>query len=207
MPWGEIVAVAARGTLMGNRGILHDARRELGPARWRHPHWVACVLSFRFRHRRVMTPGRYTELFFLDEAVALAAGHRPCAECRRADFRRFAESWQAAFGGERPRAGDIDRVLHRARVEPRTRRQIRHTAPLARLPEGVFVRLAADGPALLVLGDALLPFAPEGYGAPLPRPEGATAEVLTPAPTIAVLAASYRPMLHPSVRAENAARA
>ena len=88
-PGGEIIADPARGTLMGNRGILHDAGQRLGVARWRHPHWIYCRLSFKGRRRAVMAPGRYTELFFLDEASALAAGHRPCYECRREDFLRF----------------------------------------------------------------------------------------------------------------------
>ena len=101
-PLGEIVATAERGGLMGNRGILHDRDRRLGVSRWKHPHWVCCRLAFLGRHRPVMTPGRYTELFFLDEATALAAGHRPCAECRRADYTRFLDAWTAAHGARPP---------------------------------------------------------------------------------------------------------
>src|SRR5688500_15168681 len=88
-PFGEIEAAPARGLFMGNRGILHDANQQLGRARWRHKSWVTCLLSFKDRRREVMAPRRYTELFFCDEAVALAAGHRPCAECRREDYERF----------------------------------------------------------------------------------------------------------------------
>jgi len=110
-PFGEIVATPARGLSMGNRGILHDDRRRLGRRRWTHKAWICCVTEFRGRRRQVMAPGRYTELFFLDEAVALAAGHRPCFECRRAAANAFAACW----GGE-PRAPDMDRVLHAERL-------------------------------------------------------------------------------------------
>ena len=95
-PFGEIEVHPARGTLMGNRGILHGDDRTLGARRWAHRAWIVCVLSFRGRRRVVMTPGRYTELFFLDEAVALAAGHRACAECRNAAYRRYRELWREA---------------------------------------------------------------------------------------------------------------
>ena len=196
LPTGEIVAVPLRGTFMGNRGILHGADQTLGPARWRHPHWICCVLSFKDRHRTPMTTGRYTELFFLDEAVALAAGHRPCAECRRADYLRFLDAWERAHG-DRPRTAGIDRVLHAARVEPRTRRQRRHEADLATLPDGTFV-LHAVAPAL-VRGDRLHPFGPGAYRPPIPRPRSGAVQVLTPAPLVAVLHAGYPVALHPSV--------
>jgi hypothetical protein len=196
LPTGEIVADPARGLFMGNRGILHDAEGRLGTARWRHPHWVCCVLSFKGRRRAVMAPGRYTELFFLDEAVALAAGHRPCFECRRADYRRFLAAWESATGTAL-RGPALDRALHPARVT-RSRAQVRHAAPMEGLPDGTFV--LADGIPHLVLGDSLRPFAPSGYGPPRPRP-GGTAEVLTPAPTVAALAAGYRAVLHDSAGA------
>ena len=193
LPTGEIVAMAARGMFMGNRGILHDDRQRLGTARWRHKAWVCCVLSFKGRRREVMAPGRYTELFFLDEAVALAAGHRPCAECRRADHERFRAAWAAATGAL-PRAPEMDATLHAARVT-RARAQLRHVAPAETLPDGAFFLL--EGVAHLVSGDAARPFAPAGYGAARPRPMGAVT-VLTPWPSLAVLAAGYRPVLHPT---------
>jgi len=197
-PTGEIVADPARGSLMGNRGILHDAGQRLGIARWRHPHWIACRLAFKGRRRPVMAPRRYTELFFLDEPTALAAGHRPCCECRREDFRRFQAAWRRAFGDDGDaRAGEIDRVLHRARVEPRTRRQIRFEAPLDDLPDGAFVLLPDDPTPCLVRGDRLEPWRPGGYGPPRPRRSGSVS-VLTPAPTIAVLRAGYVPSWAPS---------
>ncbi len=196
-PMGDIIADAARGTLMGNRGILHNASGRLGAARWRHRSWICCRLSFKNRRRRVMAPGRYTELFFLDEATALAAGHRPCCECRRDEFRAFQAAWRRAAGTPDASAGAIDRVLHEARVDPRTRRQIRFEVPLGDLPDGVFVLLPA-GPSrpFLVLGDDLLPWQPAGYGAPRPRPSGTGCVVLTPRPTLAVLRAGYAPSLH-----------
>jgi hypothetical protein len=199
-PTSEIIADAARGTLMGNRGILHDAGRRLGRARWRHPHWVCCWLSFQGRKRRVMTPGRYTELFFLDEATALAAGHRPCCECRREDFRAFQAAWRRAFGARsEASAPAIDRALHAARVEPRSRRQIRFEAALDDLPDGAFALLADDRwTPLLVQGAHLLPWHPSGYGPPRLRPFAIACLVLTPRPTLAALQAGYIPALHPS---------
>jgi hypothetical protein len=196
LPTGEIVAIPLRGTFMGNRGILHGSDRTLGRARWRHPNWICCVLSFKGRQRTPMTPGRYTELFFLDEAVALAAGHRPCAECRGSDHQRFLQAWERAFG-ERPASKEIDRILHAARVEPRTRRQRRHRAEVATLPDSTFL-LHDDVPAL-VQGDRLHPFGPQGYGPSLPRPRDGEAEILTPAPLVAVLRAGYRAALHLSL--------
>lgn len=196
-PDGQILAVSARGLMMGNRGILHDAGQHLGNRRWAHPNWVACRLEFRGRHRPVMQPRRYTELFFLDEAVALAAGHRPCAECRRADYRTYQRLWQTAHGGELPRAAAMDAALHRARVR-RDRGQITHDADLADLPDGCFI--AEDGLPHLVLGGALHPYAPGGYGAPVPRRRARVA-VLTPQPTVAVLRQGYRAMIHPSADA------
>lgn len=198
-PFGEIVAHPARGLFLGNRGVLHDEAKRLGAARWRMPHWVTCVLDFKGRRRAVMTPRRYTELFFLDEAVALAAGHRPCAECRRADYNRFRAAFAAAHERtDRVYAREMDAVLHPARVERGTRAQIRYRHDLADLPDGTFVRLdEAPDTALLVLGERLLPYDFERYGPARPRP-GGTVTVLTPAPSVAVLAAGYRPQLHPS---------
>ncbi|RYH12334.1 hypothetical protein [Tropicimonas sp. IMCC6043] len=189
LPTGEIVSLPARGRFMGNRGCLHDASQRLGVARWRHPHWICCAIAFRGRQQTIMAPNRYTQLFFLDEAVALAAGHRPCAECRRDAYAAFRDAWEAAYGS-RPKAEGIDRVLHAARVR-RDRSQIRIEADLATLPDGAFVLLEA-GAALLWDG-ALLRFAPEGYGARRPRGPDRRVTVLTPRPTLAVLTAGYRP--------------
>jgi hypothetical protein len=195
MPDGSIVAHPARGTLTGNRGILHDVNRRLGTARWRHSHWISCELSYKGWSRKVMSPGTWTELFFLDEAVALAAGHRPCALCRRTDYTAFRTAWARAFG-RIATAAEIDRALHAARINPATRLHAIHQDEIASLPDQTFIRLE-DG-IHCVHGDSLLPFAPEGYGTPRPRPTGGKVSVLTPRLIVAVLAAGYRPRLHPS---------
>lgn len=195
-PDGRIIADAARGAMMGNRGILHDAERRLGAARWQHANWVACRLSFNGRHRQIMTPGRYTELFFLDEAVAFAAGHRPCGECRHADYRRFKALWEQTHGEESVRARDIDRTLHAERAVPRRACQRRHVGALASLPDGAFVILPeTPQKPYLVLGAKLFPYAPAGYGAAVARPRDGEVAVLTPPGTLAVFRAGYQPML------------
>jgi hypothetical protein len=197
-PEGEIVAHPARGLLTGNRGILCDAG---GTLRWPHRHkaWICCVLDWKGNRQPLASAHRWTPLFFLDEAVALAAGHRPCGYCRRADYDRFRAAWAGAGLDADPRAGGIDRALHAARIRPRTREKVTFTAPWSDLPDGTFTRLP-DGPAL-VLGDRLLPFGPGGYAPTLPRPADGEAVVLTPAPVVALLAAGYAPGLHPSAGA------
>lgn len=195
LPTGAIVARPARGLFMGNRGCLHDAQgRIVRHARGRR--WICCLTAFRGRRRPLMAPGRYTELFFLDEAVALAAGHRPCCECRRRDYAAFRAAWAAATDGGLPSPREMDRTLHDARIVPRRRMKRTFEADLADLPDGTFLR-TATGPAL-ILGDRLVPWTPDGYGRPLPRRGAGRATVLTPAPTVAVLRAGYRPVLHPS---------
>ncbi|MBK1635647.1 hypothetical protein [Rhodovulum adriaticum] len=189
-PTGDFIATEARGDFMGNRGILHDASGRLGRARWRHRAWVCCVLSYKEGRRALMAPGQYTELFFLDEAVALAAGHRPCARCRPDDFRRFL----AAAGGVKC-AGDLDAALHRARAIPRVRQQRRQTAQSGALPDGAFILHPLDRIPCLLMGDAALPYAPDGYGPPRPRPQGRVT-VLTPQPSLTALHSGYRPALH-----------
>jgi hypothetical protein len=193
LPTGEITAQPWHGALMGNRGILHDAQGSLGAARWRHNNWVCCVTEFRGRHRAPMpppgSPTRYTALFFWDEVSALAAGHRPCAECRNADYRRFKAAWLAA-GLPGAKAQEIDRVLHAARVTS-SRQQVTHRAALATLPDGVFLTLpgAEDAP-LLKWCERLWRWSFEGYSATGGLPDGSV-RVLTPAPTVAVIRAGY----------------
>lgn len=195
-PTGEIEAVAARGLFTGNRGVLHDDAYTLKPARWKHRNWIVCALDFKDRWRRVMTPRRWTELFFLDEAVALAAGHRPCAECRRAAYNAWMDALAAGLAQPRQSAQAVDALLHGQRAAPGARRLQRHAARLENLPDGAFVLTESGAPAL-TLGDRLLPWTHQGYGAPLPRRPGRTI-VLTPPATIASLAGGYRPVLHPS---------
>ncbi len=191
LPTGEIVAHPARGAMMGNRGILHDVERRLGAARWRHKAWIACLTDFRGRRRAVMAPGRYTELFFHDEAVSLAAGHRPCAECRRPAFEAFRLAWSTASGGAVPRAAEIDRALHAARVVPGTRQQRTLGMALGDAPDGAFVRIGAM--PHLVWDGAVWPFAPGGYGAPMAPDRRLSVTVLTPVPTLGALRGGYRP--------------
>ncbi|MEO0388699.1 MAG: hypothetical protein AAF281_14445 [Pseudomonadota bacterium] len=185
-PTGEIVAYPARGLVMGNRGgRLHTDDRRLGRARWRSKHWLICRLAFKNRHRVVMGPG-YTELFFLDEATALAAGHRPCFECRRDDAIRFATLFP---GAGRTRAGVMDRRLHQER------RRNRATAPLDSLPDGAMIHRAGDA-YLVWQGQAHL-WHITGYG-PATALDDGPVDVLTPAATLFVLAAGYSPLVHPS---------
>jgi hypothetical protein len=192
-PLGELVADPARGLVYGNRGCLHDAAGRIRP-RFAVRRWIACKLDFRGRQRGpLMQPGRYTELFFLDEATALAAGHRPCRECRRADY----DALNALLGGGG--ADAIDARLHAERLDGRDRRL--HDAPYAALPDGAFV-LAGDA-AWLVLGDALLRWSPAGYAERRPRPAG-TARLITPPSLLEWLRAEDEPLvprLHPSATA------
>jgi hypothetical protein len=192
-PFGEIVALEGRGLLMGNRGVLHDdSKRIVHYAKLRR--WIACRLEFKGIHRVVMTPHRYTELFFLDEATAFAAGHRPCAECRREDYRRFCAVWARCFG-EASGADAIDLRLHGDRlVKPRVKRT--YAADVADLPDGAFI--ADDGTAWLVRGNELLAWSQQGYKARRKRPAHRDVEVLTPRSTVAVLSAGYRAEIHPS---------
>src|SRR5439155_10212994 len=134
-PFGDIIETPARGLLYGNRGVLHDADRRLVRT-WQVRRWIACRLEFKGRRRAdQMPPGRFTSLYFLDEATALAAGHRPCAECRREDYRRFQEAWRVARPGESTRADDMDRVLHAERVGPGRSKRL-YEARLRQLPDG-----------------------------------------------------------------------
>lgn len=195
-PFGDIEAVAARGSLMGNRGgrLHHPLARTLGARRWASRQWICCRLQFKGRRRQVMGAS-YTELFFLDEVTALAAGHRPCFECRREAALAFATAWAVA-GGEalRPRANAMDLRLHAERLQGRSKR--RHLGELSGLADGVMIEI--DGQAFAVRGGKLLPWSHRGYGAPLVRPAGGEVVLLTPPATIAALAAGYRAGWHES---------
>jgi hypothetical protein len=195
-PFGEIVALPGRGLMMGNRGILHDdARRIIRSYQVRR--WIACRLEFHGRRRRVMQPHSYTELFFLDEATAFSAGHRPCAECRSADYKRFRSFWIACTG-EPANADAMDARLHAERV---TRgRKITYGAPLASLPDGTYVVL--DGRAWLAFGASLFEWSDSGYSKRRARPSEDVVEVLTPRSIVAIFTAGYRPEIHPSVDQE-----
>jgi hypothetical protein len=194
-PFGDLAAVQARGLFMGNRGgRFHTDVKTLTGRRWASRQWICCVLDFNGRQRDVW--GRfYTELFFLDEPTALAAGHRPCFECRRKDALAFAETWQDARGLlMRPRADEMDDVLHRQRLRGRAKR--RHRRKIDTLPDGAFVALGEG--AFALRGDALVRWAPQGYVERKTRPRGIAVEVLTPPAILAVLSAGYQPHWHPS---------
>jgi hypothetical protein len=197
-PLSELIADPARGLVYGNRGCLHDSdgriRRRFAVRRW-----IACRLEFRGWHRTpLMQPGRFTELFFLDEATAFAAGHRPCALCRRADYDRLVEIWSELHPGQRG-ADAMDDQLHRERVEPETRGQRRHVAALDELPDGAFV--LADGEPQLVRGPELLRWTPAGYETARTRPACVDAILITPPSLVHVLRTGWEPLvplLHPS---------
>jgi hypothetical protein len=206
-PEGDIVATPHRGLMYGNRGgPFHRPDKTLKARHWHSKLWLACRLSFKGRHREaMMQPNRYTELFFLDEATALAAGHRPCFECRRREAEAFAALWARAQGlPERPRAGAMDEVLHAERVG-RDGEKVTFRARLADLPAGTFIRHALEGAgarAYLVAGDRILAWDHAGYANPFPKSAvRGKVEVLTPRSTVAVLSAGYAPMLHPSAAA------
>jgi hypothetical protein len=194
-PFGELFASPARGTMFGNRGgRFHTDDKTLTKRRFVSRAWICCVLEFKNRRRDVW--GRYyTELFFLDEVTALAAGHRPCFECRRKDAVAFAELWGEAFKRKsRPRAAGMDEVLHRERLDGRAKR--RHRRVIDDLPDGAVI--AIEEGAFAVCGNVLLPWTPMGYAARKRRPRGGMVDVLTPPAIIKVLAAGYRPRWHPS---------
>jgi hypothetical protein len=198
-PLNEIVADPARGLVYGNRGCLHD---ETGTIRRRYAvrRWIACRLEFKgWRRAPLRQPGRFTELFFLDEATAFAAGHRPCVLCRRQDYDRFSVLWRDAHPGERG-ADAMDARLHAERLAPDRRAQRRHTARFGALPDGAFV--VRDGEPWVVGGGALRRWTVAGYADRARRPGGGErAEVVTPPSLVAVLAAGWEPvvpLLHPT---------
>ena len=191
-PLGDVVAAAGRGDLMGNRGRLHDGagtrdvrRHHVGRA------WITCLLEFRDRRVRQWDPSHYTPLFFLDEALALAAGHRPCAECRRADFGRFRDLVAASHRTTHLPAPGLDRLLHDERWDPRRRTRRLHAYVWGDVPDGTYV-LLGSGPAV-VTGGGLLPWLPDNtYAAtPVERPRAGIATVITPPSSVEALRAGF----------------
>ena len=200
-PLGELISDPARGLVYGNRGCLHDQDGRIR-RRYDGKRWIACRLEFRgwYRHP-LMQPGRFTELFFLDEATAFAAGHRPCALCRRQDYTRFVEIWREQHPGQTG-ADAIDAQLHAERIDPVTRDQLHHEAPLDELPDGTFV--LRSGEAWSVLAGELLRWSPAGYVERVPRVESGRAIVITPPSMVEVLRADWKPVVplfHPSAAA------
>jgi hypothetical protein len=200
-PLSELTADLARGLVYGNRGCLHDDAGRIR-RRYNGKRWIACRLEFRgWRRDRLLQPGRFTELFFLDEVTAFAAGHRPCALCRREDYVHFGRLWRELHP-DQAGADAIDGQLHEERVVPDTREQRRHRALLDELPDGAFV-LRHDSP-LLVVGSRLARWTPAGYVDSVPRPTDEEAVLLTPPSLVAILRAGWEPvvpLLHPSARA------
>ena len=194
-PWGNLIRTAARGSWMGNRGLLHDERQNI-----RRPFklqaWLICLLEFKGRKRPVMAPRQYTELFFMDEATAFSAGHRPCFECRRKDYDRFKTLWIKAnpeYGFDaKTYIRKIDEVLHRERID-HNGSKITFTSTLKDLPDGSFV-VYKDQPAVVV-GSSVYPWTPYGYekGMELPREESLT--VLTPKSVVNAFRAGYIPQI------------
>ncbi len=200
-PLGEVIATPERGLVYANRGRIHDPSGRIRERRYPTKRWIACQLEFRGRHRRpLMAPGKFTELFFLDEATALAAGHRPCGECRYADYTHLTALWADLHPGQLG-ADAIDEQLDRERRDPGTKRRRFHQVPYDDLPHGAFVLVG--GAPHLVLDSALLRWSPAGYTTRADRPAGtsATATVITP-PSLVALLTTVRtplvPLVHPS---------
>ncbi|MET3965470.1 MULTISPECIES: hypothetical protein [Bradyrhizobium] len=194
-PTGDIIATPHRGLFTGNRGIIHDpATRTLLKKRWSSPAWLTCVCEFRGRRREVMTTHSWTELFFLDEATALAAGHRPCFYCRRDDANRFRAAWEKGNRVRDVRMHDIDTVLHHERLDHGKKRLHALLVPLDQLPDGAMLQQGEES-FLLMQGGALL-WSTAGYV------EGARelddAQLLTPPSTLRAMSAGYEVTLHPS---------
>jgi hypothetical protein len=195
-PFGDIVAIAQRGLFTGNRGILHDpATKTLLRKRWASKAWLICVCEYQGRRRDVMGGRSWTELFFLDEAVGLAAGHRPCFFCRRQSSEAFRAAWARARGGEAPFAPEIDAVLHEERLDHGRKRL--HAAPgdVSKLPDGTVI--TAAGEAYTIARGRAFRWSAQGYerGREISRADG----LLTPPSTFLALRAGYRPVLHPAI--------
>lgn len=194
-PTGEIIATPHRGLFTGNRGIIHDpATRTLLNKRWSSPAWITCLCEFRGWRRPVMARRSWTELFFLDESTAFAAGHRPCFFCRRDDANRFRAAWEKGNGASGVSAKAMDAVLHKERLDRGKKRLHALPMPLAELPDGAMVQQGEES-FLVVRGRALL-WSPAGYvGAAL---DLESPMLLTPPSALRALGAGYRPVLHPT---------
>jgi len=194
-PLGEILAIPERGLFMGNRGIIHDpATRSLLKRRWTTKAWIVCLCDYDGRRRTPMAGRSWTELFFLDEATALAAGHRPCFFCRREAAERFRAAWARGNAVALPKAAAMDAVLHGERLTGKAKRMHPIPGPARDLPDGTM--LWADGDCYLVSSGRIFRWSPGGYRPVLTSPRHP--QLLTPPSTVRTLAAGYRPVLHPS---------
>ena len=193
-PFGDIVAIAQRGLFTGNRGIIHDpATKTLLKKRWATKAWLICVCEYKGRRREVMGGRSWTELFFLDEAVALAAGHRPCFFCRRQSAEAFRAAW--ARGGQVPFAAEIDAVLHEERLDHGRKRLHVMPGDVSELPDGAVI--AAAGEAYTIAHGRAFRWTAQGYESvgKISRADG----LLTPPSTLLAISAGYRPVLHPAI--------
>ncbi|WP_037067102.1 hypothetical protein [Pseudonocardia acaciae] len=195
-PLGDIEAFALRGAWTGNRGVLHSGheivRFHAGNL------WITCALAFRGRWRELWLPNRWTPLFFHDEAVSMAAGHRPCGECRHASYQDYKRAWARTHGGQPPSAGEMNRQLHGERIFRGTHRRRLHRLLWRDLPDGTFV--FDDGELALVLGECLVVWTREGYSATRALPRTGTAAVITPPSSVDVLRAGYSVQIDESAR-------
>ena len=194
-PTGDIIATPHRGLFTGNRGIIHDpATKTLLKKRWSSPAWITCVCEFRGWRRKVMGGRSWTELFFLDEATAFAAGHRPCFFCRRDDAKRFRAAWEKGNGVADFRAREMDAVLHGERLERGKKRLHSLPMPVEQLPDGAMVQQGEE--SFLILQGRALQWSMAGYQKAEAALDGAM--LLTPPSTLRALGAGYRPVLHPN---------
>jgi len=196
-PFGLIHAVPARGTMMGNRGgCFHTSEKTLKSTHWKTRQWITCVLEFKGRQRALMSEGLYTELFFLDEATSLAAGHRPCYECRYADAKQFREALvRSGVFHYRPKASDLSDAIAGEIQAVLKGKSEREQIVVADLPNGAMFTTGAA--AFLKWTDQAYPWSFDGYGQPQDLPEHAVR--LTPHITCQALAHGYTPSLHPSI--------
>lgn len=203
-PRGALIKTTARGSWMGNRGVIHDGYQQIVRP-FKLKAWLICLLDFKGRRRQVMTPDRYTELFFLDEATAFSAGHRPCAECRRKAFNRFKHFWLDANSGygysEKTPIWKIDEVLHKERIN-RSGAKITFTESVSRLPAGALI-LHHNEPYLFA-ERLFFRWTPDGYDDDgISLPEVDTVEVLTPRSVVNAFTAGYKPQMaitvHPAL--------
>lgn len=194
-PFGNIIKTAARGLFMGNRGILHNEDQEIIRS-YKIKTWITCVLAFKNRRRTVMTPNRYTELFFMDEATSFAAGHRPCFECRKTAAHQFKSLWLQGNPGkdlnEKTLIKEIDNILHAERID-KHHLKVTYEANSASLPDGTFVSI--EGAPYLLKKELLYLWSPFGYATGIPLPESDKLPVLTPASIVNAFRAGYIPQM------------
>jgi hypothetical protein len=202
-PFSTVIATSARGQWLGNRGCIHDKSGRIRRL-YQTRRWIICLLRYRGVRRRLMQPRRWTELFFLDEATALAAGHRPCAYCQRARYNEFRSVWARAnpelASGPKPGADELDSYLHAERLDA-NRQRITYSAPLGTLPDAAFV--VHGNEACLVRSSRLFPWRPEGYGTAIELPPDSQVLVLTPRSTVSALAAGFEVQIDPSAGPAN----